>query len=756
MVCPKCGKTVPDSAKFCGFCGAKLGGEDGGLVPKQETIAVKPTAAVRPVKVRPEGGAAVAVKPKFSGSKKIILAAAAVVILLAAVLGFVLLGGRSGNAYICLSDGGYQLITDLDQGELVEIASTRSDYGDLWFTPDGKYIYYFSKLDSQYGAGTLCRAEYGRMKANSSKNERYITVVATNASHDFDILEDGTILYTNEDNTLYYFDGETSHQVARDVDFYETEVDGKGNLLYLVWDEDGAYDFSGTMYLTTLQEPEQSTRLDGDVASLLHLTDKGEIAYTRYTEEGVDLYRMTLQDRQPQLVDEDVEVQTWDDDRVLYSVLKEKRGLEPYIEGTKETEQVKRSDYEIPTYTYYYINDAADAAEYDGLCTSIEVDGRFFVDILGGRYSIEEAANSNDALVSEACQAFLTKYASYETNADGFVPVTDAVQADLQLLAQACGDPGNWQLLCIGQRRTGTSYDWDAYNAAADRVSLWEDLLDADQYYLPVYTLKELKDGQSAVVRDDLSICGSVGSLVAFGSIDDLVNPVKVEEITTAADAAYLLSNDMDRYSRVLLYQPEEGETIEMSTADAAMMMDGGSLEQIERAGQYLFVQNGDGVLYVSPIQEGKAASFTVVSDSSSILGVEDDKLYYRDGYYTDDDGGEYADLCVYQNGESSRLLTDVSPYAIWVYEDGSAAAKTYQDLDGTGELVLVDARGNKTTVADEVGSFARADDSHLLYISDEDLYLYDGKEKTRVATDVERIWCRDAMEPVVGAGYYY
>lgn len=594
----KCGKTVPDSAKFCGFCGTKLGGGDGGLVPKQETVAVKPTAAVRPVKVRPEG-AAVAVKPKFSGSKKIMIAAAAVVILLAAVIGFVLLGGRPGNAYICMSDGGYQLITDLDQGELVEIA------------------------------------------------------------------------------------------------------------------------------------------------------------YTRYTEEGVDLYRMTLQDRQPQLVDEDVEVQTWDDDRVLYSVLKEKRGLEPYIEGTKETEQVKRSDYEIPTYTYYYINDAADAAEYDGLCTSIEVDGRFFVDILGGRYSIEEAANSNDALVSEACQAFLTKYASYETNADGFVPVTDAVQADLQLLAQACGDPGSWQLLCIGQRRTGTSYDWDAYNAAADRVSLWEDLLDADQYYLPVYTLKELKDGQSAVVRDDLSICGSVGSLVAFGSIDDLVNPVKVEEITTAADAVYLLSNDMDRYSRVLLYQPEEGETIEMSTADAAMMMDGGSLEQIERAGQYLFVQNGDGVLYASPIQEGRAASFTVVSDSSSILGVEEDKLYYRDGYYTDDDGGEYADLCVYQDGESSRLLTDVSPYAIWVYEDGSAAAKTYQDLDGTGELVLVDARGNKTTVADEVGSFARADDSHLLYISDEDLYLYDGKEKTRVATDVERIWCRDAMEPVVGAGYY-
>ena len=103
MVCPKCGKTLPDNAKFCGFCGTKLDDAAGGLVPKQEKVVVKPTAAVQTVE-RAEGSAIV--KPHAAGSKKPLLIAAAVVAVLAlAALLFVLFGGRgSNNAYVCLSE----------------------------------------------------------------------------------------------------------------------------------------------------------------------------------------------------------------------------------------------------------------------------------------------------------------------------------------------------------------------------------------------------------------------------------------------------------------------------------------------------------------------------------------------------------------------------------------------------------------------------------------------------------------------------
>lgn len=753
MVCPKCGKTVPDNAKFCGFCGTKLGGGEGGLVPKNEKIAVKPTSAVQPVKV--EKGAAVAVKPRMSGNKKILFAAAIVVVLLAAaILCFVLLGrAGSRNAYICLSDGRYELITDLSERDMMEIASSRSDYGDLWFTPDGKYIYYFSKLDSQYGSGTLCRAEYGKMKDNSSKNNRYVTVVATNASHDFDILDDGTILYANEDDTLYYFDGEQSTQIARDVDFYETELDDKDNLIYLVEDENGTNAFSCTMYLTTLKDPGQRAELDDDVSTLIHFTEKGEITYTKYTDEGVDLYTMTLEDQKPQLLDENVNLHTYDDDKVIYSVLKEKRGLDAFVEGTRVSGPVDQNDYKIPSYSYYYISDASDLTSYDGLCTSCEAGLNFFRAVMGARYSIEDAAGSSDSTVSTACQSFLDKYENYQTNTDGFIEVDAAVQADLQLLAQACGAPDLWYQLCIGKRQTGTSYDWDAYNAAVEQAALWEDLEDEDRYNLPIYTLKKYENGESTVIWDDLSACGTGTGLVEFASVEDLVSLVNVDEVSSASEVEYELSSDVERYSRILLYRTDEQKTVEMSTESASMMMDDGYIDDIVFAGQNVFVQNSESVLYVSPIEDGVADSFTVVSDTGLILGAKDGKLYYREGYYTDDKNNEYADLCVYENGESSRLLTDVNPYSIWVYEDGSVVAKTYQDLDGTGELVLLDAKGEQTVLADEVGSFVRPDASELLYISDDDLYLYDGKEKSRVATDVERIWCRETMKPVLGAG---
>lgn len=755
MVCPKCGKTVPDNAKFCGFCGAKLGEETSGLVPKNEKIVPKAVTAVRPVNHEKE--AAVIIKPRFSDRRKMLLIAVAVLVVLALAAGAFMLfwGAGSKNAYICLSDGRYELITNLDKGELLEIASSRSDYGDLCFTPDGKYIYYFSKLDSQYGSGTLCRAEYGKMKANSSKNDRYITVVATNASHNFDVLDDGTLLYTNEDGTLYYFDGESSEQIARDVKFYETETDDKGNVLYLVQDENGTREFSSIMYLTNLEKLDQREKLDDDLSALVTLTDEGEIIYTKYTDEGVDLYRMTMDSREPQLMDENVSLYRYSDGQLIYSVMKEKRGLDEFVDGTKASGTVNREDYQIPSYSYYYINSASDVASYDGLCASCDTTLKFFREVLGTSASIAEAAESGNSVVSTACQSFLNKYQDYETNNDGFIEVNESVQADLQLLAQACGAPDQWYLLCIGKRQTSTTYDWDAYYAAVEQAAMWEDLQNKELYNLPIYTLKKMENGESEVILDDLTICSSEADLVLAVSVEDLTSRVKIEEIGSAWDLEDQLSRNINHYSRVLMYDKNNGQTIEVSGQDIMEMAQDGYLNDIACAGDHLFVENGDAVLYVSEIENGVADSFTVLSDAAGILGVEDGKLYYQEGYYTDDEY-EYVDLCVWENGETSRLLTDVNPAAIWVYDDGSVVAKTYQDYDGAGELILLNEKGEKTILADEATYFVRTEASEMLYISDQDLYVYDGKEKTRVANDVDRIWCRETMVPVMSTEYSY
>ena len=42
---------------------------------------------------------------------------------------------------------------------------------------------------------------------------------------------------------------------------------------------------------------------------------------------------------------------------------------------------------------------------------------------------------------------------------------------------------------------------------------------------------------------------------------------------------------------------------------------------------------------------------------------------------------------------------------------------------------------------------YLRVDEDNLLYLSDGDLYCYDGKEKKRVATDVDYFWAKSLAE---------
>lgn len=761
MVCPKCGKEVPDGAKFCGFCGTKLGGGEGGLVPKNQKIIVKPTSAVQPFKT--EKGAAVAVKPKLAGNKKILFAAAIVVVLLAAViLCFMLLGrAHSQNAYICLSDGRYERITDLNEGEMMEIASSRSDYGDLWFTPDGKYIYYFSKLDSQYGYGTLCRAEYGKMKENSSKNNRYITVVATNASHDFDILDDGTILYANEDHTLYYFDGEESSQIARNVDFSEMELDDKNNLIYLVQDEDDEYNFSGTMYLTTLADPDQREALDEEVVTLISVSDQGQVTYTKQGDEGEDLYMMTLEDKTPQQIDENVRLHIYSNKRVVYSVLKEKRCLNDFVEEGGATNPLNPDDYEIRNYYYLPITAGSDGSSFDALFVSCTRNVYFFSKILGTSCSISDAAKSDNAAVSAACQTFLDKYEDYPTNADGYIEVDEEVIQDLVDLATACGYTDDVYLLLIGGQQSGSGYDWDSYNTAVAQAALRSDLEWVEDYNLPVYTLKQLEDGVSTVVMDNLAICSSVSGVMECADINNLVSQFTIDELVAAnkkaTDVAYDLANDGSLYSQVTLYTPSSRESIQLAGEGLEILYgENGYIRDTALVGQNLLVETNDQVLYAAPVEDGKAGSFAILSDQGEMLGEMDDKLYYWENTYTEDDGAEYADFYVYENGEAARLLTDISTDSFWIYEDGSIATKAYEGDEGSGELVMLTDKGETVIVAEDVTTFCRPDDSRILYIADEDLYVYDGNKRTRIASDVDKVWCRDEMIPVLSQHPFY
>ena len=62
-------------------------------------------------------------------------------------------------------------------------------------------------------------------------------------------------------------------------------------------------------------------------------------------------------------------------------------------------------------------------------------------------------------------------------------------------------------------------------------------------------------------------------------------------------------------------------------------------------------------------------------------------------------------------------------------------------DQEGNVELALL-KDGQLTTISDEVSGFCYfLDGTQVLYGSDSDLYLWNGKESVRIARDVLRVW---------------
>jgi uncharacterized Zn finger protein (UPF0148 family) len=259
MNCPKCGAQLPDGAKFCGSCGARL------TEPTQTIVARKPTAPVvqapEEVAVQPDQGAAAAKKSKLP---LLIVAIVAVVLAVLAVVFFVLpnLGGSSKNAYVALQDGKYELLPSLSKTDTVEIASAKTDESDYEslstaFSPDGKYFYYISKLDGSYG--TLNRAEYGKLKDGSDKNDKYITTIATNVNLGFSVLNNG-VVYKNSDDKLYYYDGNQPTTLGKDVYSFRVDTE-KNRVMYYTADDNGDF----TLYFVDLKKPDESTKLVSSV-----------------------------------------------------------------------------------------------------------------------------------------------------------------------------------------------------------------------------------------------------------------------------------------------------------------------------------------------------------------------------------------------------------------------------------------------------------------------------------------------------------
>lgn len=739
MFCPKCGTQLPNGSKFCSLCGAQLAGRVV-EIPKTSGGGQGSESAL----VTLEDRTFVSGRKKMNG-KKIAVALVALVIVLAVFLGIrALLGGGSGNAYAYLSDGRYELITNLKKGESIQIASTRSDYSGtsvydslVAFSPDGKYLYYYTKYDGW--SGSLCRAEYNKLKKDSSKNDKYIEIIATNVQMGFQFLENGTLLYQNEDDTLYYYDGKESVQLGRNVVGCYTE--GSDKVVYLAgtsWDE-------CSLYSVNLKDPDNKTKLASNCAQVIDADDLNCILYAKEEDdETASIYLVGINRDEEKLL-EDVTNLAYIGDEIYLSA-KNGETLNAYslVEDDLATQDAamtepKASSFSIPRYRYYQLSSSDNPNTVGEIYTSCTNTVYFFHD------SIEDSISSYNL-----CSTFVSKYKSLE-NADGYFLVTSEIRQELQAIVDKYGQgyDGEWLEFCFRRSESGTTTDYDAYEAA---LSQWAEVEDRNEVRrilqnedIPIQTIYQYKDGTLSEINSQVIVGGSITGGFLFCTTDMFADKIPIEDITSLND---VFNYDLNNYNAIEIVL-ENGKVCTMSSSAITTYEDinedgYGTLGALGSNGVYL--TDGDGGLYVASIEGTTIGGFSLVSDDAHVLGTDGDALYYADGVYLNNET-YFCDLCVYKNGTNTRLAQDVVLGEMNLYSDDVILAYAgYREGFGY-ELSMINAKGEETYIAENVTRYIRVNDSTLLYISDGDLYCYDGKEKKMVETDVDMVWSRNTME---------
>lgn len=701
----------------------------------------------------------------------IIGVAAAAVLLVGIVIAIVAIAASNkSNAYVYLTDGEYELITNL-KGRAenpIELGDSKTDssyYATLQFTPDGKYAYYFTKVDEDRYTGTLVRAEIGKLKPNGN-NDKYIEVIANKVSLGFVMMDNGGVIYSNEDDNLYYYDGKESIKFAKEyADFY---TDHKTKIVFTTYNDN----YEMTLYGVEIKNIEDKVKLASGVSYVYYTEDMDNIYFCKEDDDyNEDLYVVGF-DKDPEKIAKDVSVISNRDGKLYYAEQTDTVSPYDYVIDDKADADagIKEpliDDYATPAYdywmcTYYYGSES----DYDEMYTSTTQPLYWYSDYTWYSISMEESLSYDLGTYSDEIHAatrdFINRFGS-SANDEGFIYVTAEVKEALKAINKA--DPTNydwaWTWLCYDRESWGYTYDYDAYYAdydvyweAADRISL-RNYLQSEDAELPVYSVYVYQNGESTLIAEDVLDYDTYNGCFVFNT-EDMIKATKTID-------------ELDWYIGDLVYiNPEDENYVLPFWSDTPLIMSSSAADTFAEAfeGDYYYVnlyapdnslilKSYSGELYEAVIDGETIKGFDLIADEVDSVTLVDNKIYYYSDSY--ESGGAYfADLYVYENEKTTRLAQDILSYGALIYEDGVIIAYTdYESRDGY-EVSMFTPNGDKTVIGDEITMYTRIDSKTILFISDGDLCCYNGKEKVLIQTDVDYFWCKNYMKPVNAYGGYY
>lgn len=756
MFCPNCGTQIPEGCSFCPNCGTKVAPP-----VTQAAAGTAPAAAVPAGVPRPKKGAGKLILP---------VAVVVVIVLLVVLLRGILGGSRIQGEFVYLGSGNYYLLKDIAK-DPVQFASLRDSeqvLGLVTFSPDGNYLYYFSKVDDANLTGTLCRAQISKIREGDSGTASE-TLDSDVRIYEDQVLKDNSVIYLDgDDNLKYYHDGQ-SVRIAQNVSSFDL-LEDESCLVYRQKGED--YTSPTALYGVELSSPENSVKLAGDADYVSEFSSRDCILYCTTDDETYDrsLYRTDFSGN-VQLLAEDVQLQyTNSDDSIFYYLAPNgsKLNLYSYVDDPLAAQDASATEpsydnYKIPYYTYWNLNTGADPGAYAELYTSCTHGLRL---LSGGWDSMEEVVDDTFGTYSQATknavQAFIDKYEDTQDD-NGYLLVTDQVRNDLKAISSTMegAEAGDWIALCCHKEQSGTTTDYEAYNqdlekynAALNRIALREDLQapeqQSDVLALHAFSLSDLSD---TVVLDNLgAVRFTMNNRIGYRTVDQLTDKISIEDVESVYSVTDWL-NAMES-GTVSVFDLKSGQpTLTMAGEDFSRV------ESLYRCGDHVLIHTDDQELLDAPVSNGTVGSFSLLAEDVQVdAGPDDGSLYYYADTYQNSDDITYGDFYRYADGTSTRLVQDTETYGVTVFEDGTMLAGDRTDTNDAGlsvyDMILVNDKGESSYLADGVTQVFFFGKDNILYVSDGDLYHYNGKERELLVQGVDYLWSNAETEKQVNTYY--